>query len=71
MNEMVINGGGRMYAMVQDEYIQHGITRRDWLAGMAMQGFMGSVQVDQVWSMNDAVAQCYRMADAMIAEGNK
>ena len=49
-----------------------GITRRDWLAGMAMQGELAAETEDNHWESDANLAtRCYRMADAIIAEGRK
>ena len=50
-----------------------GITRRDWLAGLAMQGMCaGRWQVDvDDFGRNELVDEVYLIADAMIAESNK
>ena len=57
-----------------------GITRRDWLAGLAMQGMLSDSEHLEAMMQNDdkietipsrmAVAS-YKFADAMIAESNK
>ncbi len=58
-----------------------GITRRDWLAGLAMQSIFGGVGAQQVADRDDrynetnwaevVAKNSYEMADAMIAEGRK
>lgn len=48
-------------------YISMGISRRDWLAGLAMQGYLAAegLQSDQVRISEHA----YEMADTMIERG--
>ena len=47
-----------------------GITRRDWLAGMAMQGMLASGDWD--WRKPKfSTERAYMFSDAMIAEGRK
>jgi len=49
-----------------------GISRRDWLAGLAMQGLLSSEDIDlNSTSYEDVALDSYRIADAMIAEGKK
>lgn len=61
--------GGYVHSMVVDaETYEHGITRRDWLAGLAMQGILaagGEV------TMTEVLKTSYDVADGMIEEGNK
>jgi len=68
-----LNGG-----FVHPEYIDQnlekpednkkGITRRDWLAGLAMQGLLGT---ENTWTEETIANQSYMMADAVIAESRK
>ena len=67
--------GGYVYPMrmtIEELHRAHhwseGITRRDWLAGMAMQGLLSS---DTELDLDNFVRQCYLIADAMIEEGRK
>jgi len=48
-------------------YISMGVSRRDWLAGLAMQGYLAAegLQSDQVRISEHA----YEMADTMIERG--
>lgn len=48
-------------------YISTGISRRDWLAGLAMQGYLAreGLQADSV----RVVEHAYEIADIMIAKG--
>ena len=68
-----IDEGGYVYPPTddyQDKY--RGITRRDLLAGLAMQGELAAETEDNHWESDANLAtRCYRMADAMIAEGRK
>jgi hypothetical protein len=45
-----------------------GITRRDWLAGLAMQSVVGLAGAR---TTQEAVRWAYALADAMIAEGER
>ena len=45
---------------------EHGMTLRDWLAGMAMQGLM-----DAAMPLAKIAEEAYQMADAMIQERSK
>jgi len=44
-----------------------GITRRDWLAGLAMQGLLANSACE--FNPKDLADFAYKNADAMIAEG--
>ena len=50
---------------------QDGMSRRDWLAGLAMQGEVAGFPDDESWDAPDLAQWAYRVADAMIAEGDK
>ena len=63
-----INQGGFVYACAAENGHQPGITRRDWLAGLAMQGLLSS---DSELDLESFTRQCYLLADAMIAESAK
>jgi len=59
--------GGLLYPDGRDT-TQPGISRRDWLAGLAMQGAMAN----PTHVLFDLISKdSYRVADAMIAEGKK
>jgi hypothetical protein len=51
-------------------YLDHGMTLRDWFAGMALQGRLANAAFDTVpkeaWAR-----EAYRYADAMITEREK
>lgn len=77
------NDGGAVFPFqpldrqgMQIAEMQLGISRRDWLAGMAMQGFLGSARISpdaelrRILSQQVAIAS-YELADAMIEEGEK
>jgi hypothetical protein len=71
----MINTGGPAFPVVGQWYgdklggqLTHGMTLRDWFAGMALQGLLASTKT------NDALViakDAYIIADAMIAESNK
>lgn len=48
-----------------------GISRRDWLAAMAMQGYVSNSAAKDDWSCEDVANLAYRIADAMIEESMK
>jgi hypothetical protein len=71
-----IDAGGFVYPVYIDEdhpsrrVADYGITRRDWLAGLAMQGMVAGMNVDKS-SMHPVTAlevarQAYHVADLMI-----
>ena len=41
-------------------------TLRDDFAMAVLQGFCASIRPDQVWSHDEMVTTCYRLADAML-----
>lgn len=56
----------------REEGVPMGITHRDWLAGLAMQGELASQSPSSEWHKpNKLVKRVYMFADAMIAESNK
>jgi len=67
----IVDDGGFFHRAT--EVFQLGITRRDWTAAMAMQGMMDAylrLEVDD-YDMGTLARDAYRMADAMIEEGQK
>lgn len=71
-----IDAGGFVYPVYIDEdhpnrgVADYGITRRDWLAGLAMQGMVSNMSVDKS-SMHPVTAlevarSAYHVADLMI-----
>lgn len=60
-------------------YVNSGLTKREWFAGQALQGFFSGVPFDAETPLTEAdrkyfkeiARTCYEMADAMIAEGSK
>lgn len=76
--EMIVVDG--VNGMRYERHEVQGITRRDWLAGMALQGQLASMTnaevVKAMGAMTDdpyawAAKSAYQYADALIAEGNK
>jgi len=77
------NDGGFVYPQIDGDTWTHeeGITRRDWLAGLAMQGMLSEdgwlnaitdVCVTTGRNSDSVLAEfAYDKADAMIAEGEK
>ena len=83
-----IDDGGSVYPTIDGETWTHdeGITRRDWLAGLAMQAFLqGPSCEDMLKKIGDhnymrkifqelterVSVKSYEVADTMIAEGRK
>lgn len=74
---MVKNTGGPVYPSEQgqdaegkwNQTYEAGITRRDWLAGLAMQGYLSTDNGGM--TPEDIARWSYRCADAMIAEGER
>ena len=62
--------GGRFHAMDNSRTTNWGISRRDWLAGLAMQGFLSQPHLMEL-TKNELAIHAYEIADAMIAEGKK
>jgi len=56
---------------------EHGMTLRDWFAGMAMQGFCSNPNAGRNpiesanWLRESGAVSAYQMADAMIQERSK
>ena len=48
-----------------------GLTKREWYAGLAMQGTIASQTPDESIDSEMCAQWCFEMADAMIAEGSK
>jgi hypothetical protein len=48
----------------------HGMSIRDWLAGMAMQGIL-MCQYKQAYTAQHCAEEAYAQADAMLAERSK
>jgi len=74
-----IDDGGHFFPIKDDGWNPgtNGITRRDWLAGLAMQGLMSMERMptmkggDPIKGEGDIAIVAYTFADAMIAEGKK
>ena len=73
--ETKVDNGGYVYPNTLQHLqevgygISLGITRRDWLAGLAMQGLL--TKAEQYVSGRELADVAYKYADAMIAEGRK
>jgi hypothetical protein len=48
-----------------------GMSLRDWIAGMALQGVIAGTGADQFLAPKDGAEISYKFADAMIAERSK
>jgi hypothetical protein len=69
---MIKDDGGFVYPL----HPNHGITRRDYYAGLAMQGLLAKgidyyTGCDPENVENELPMRAYGIADAMIAEGKK
>ncbi len=62
--------GGQVYPSEHkwNQTYDPGITRRDWLAGLAMQAYIARGNADED-TYADVAMWAYRQADAMIREG--
>lgn len=66
MTDKSINDGGPAFPVSTiDGYTQDGMTLRDWLAGMALQGFLASHHEHQPTPAS-AAKWSYNYADAML-----
>jgi hypothetical protein len=73
------NNGGFVYPLISsdpnhahnDVVVQEGITRRDWLAGLAMQGLVAAIQTREDPKIDYVTTKAYQIADAMIAESER
>lgn len=76
MTDTKRDDGGQVYPSEQgqdaegkwNQTYEAGITRRDWLAGLAMQSVVGLAGAR---TTQEAVRWAYALADAMIAEGER
>ena len=86
---MAIKDGGYVFPFqpwdfrgFPSENVVPGVCRRDWLAGLAMQGIVSSISSEVEYQRLRALAgsmsvsqwiakDAYKQADAMIAEGDK
>jgi hypothetical protein len=71
--QMAVTPDARIFCVSDHGDQPHqGMSRRDWLAGMAMQGMLANRDAWDGERHNEYVAtQAYKIADAMIAEGKK
>ena len=75
------NDGGPAFPNIWEDNPSQGMSRRDWLAGIAMQGFVShpenlvairlSAEQAGITAPAMMALTAYGMADAMIAEGDK
>lgn len=52
-------------------YDNDGMSLRDWFAGQALSGMADDAIKNDEMAWSDLVRNCYRVADAMIAERDK
>ena len=77
-NQKQKDDGGPVYPSEQghipngtwNQTYESGISRRDWLAGLAMQGLLSNPERIESF-VEEASCAAYRLADAMINESNK
>ena len=71
MTDTKRDDGGQVYPSEHkwNQTYDPGITRRDWLAGLAMQAYI--VRYCCEIEQDDAVQWAYEDADALIAEGER
>lgn len=63
---MKIDNGGAVYPHGPD-HCNEGMSLRDWLAGLAMQGMMDYITAREARETPESTARAaYRMADAML-----
>ena len=70
---MTIETGGPAFPVTSDgtesAQFAFGLSRRDWFAGMAMQGLWSNPSCD--YSHEEAAETAYKQADAMLAESRR
>ena len=70
------NDGGFLFPQIVVDFDlrkveKGGISRRDWLAGLAMQGMFANEQNNARYGNRDIARFSYQAADEMIAQGEK
>ena len=60
-------------AEYSDAFVSDGLSKREWFAGQCLAGMMADSTVSGGTNkdLENYANYCYRMADAMIAEGSK
>lgn len=56
------------HAFPQSQEMWGGLTKREWFAGMAMQGILAG---DRISNLETVTKESYKQADAMLAESEK
>lgn len=64
-------GNESAFPRLDQDYRDIGLTKREYFAGLAMQGILSNVSVDAFGGMLQIAEQCIIVADALIAELNK
>jgi hypothetical protein len=54
-----------------DESYANGLTKREWFAGMAMQGIVSNSRFDETVPASKLAQHAFMVADAMLAEDDK
>ena len=64
--------GGPAFPSVVHSARWEGMSRRDWFAGMALQGILAARTDQHYWAAPSEVAtRCYDLADAVLVAGQK
>lgn len=67
------NGKKGTFACVdsQKQYLQEGLTKREYFAGLAMQSYVNNLYSSGIRTMEDAAKRSVKMADAILVELEK
>ncbi len=67
------NGKQSAFACVdsQKQYLQEGLTKREYFAGLAMQSYVNNYYGTEKNTMEDMAQRSVKMADALLAELEK
>jgi hypothetical protein len=64
-----INDGGAAFPFKGEQWTEHGMSLRDWLAGMALSGLLQNLHVQGAFAhaIQRNADAAYELADAMLA----
>lgn len=70
MTDKINDGGHAFPVMGLDGYIQEGMSKREWFAGMALHGLLtaGVIANRSLIDLDEAANAAFRVADLMIKE---